>query len=597
VNTVTEIPLSIEPNPNWQLRPGYAYNIQQSSMVTFQKFPSDSAAARTTFSFNKIIGRIVEDETHDTDQKMSMDFGLSTAVSLAKATAQLQRFMYIPIVSDQRADILEDSVSGKTIRLIIPWWNINASKITYEFCAKLWNAISAGEAFGDVESQRLEIEKKLKPFVSKSVNEFALVTSARHLNINLIRLTDDILCFGTGARSRLMESTTSDKTSVIGMKIARDKLFTSAMLRVAGLPSAQNALARDVDQAVAIADQFNYPVVIKPADQDQGIGVAADLRSPEAVRAAYLAARDVSENILVEKFISGFTHRLTVVEGEVISVRQRVPGGVTGDGRSTIAELVSADIQSSHAMLWARQRGKAPVKLDEEALNLLQQNAMSPEDVLPNGQFQRLRRRDNINAGGRNRDYDMANVHPHNLELAVAAASALRLNIAGIDFITDDITKSWREVGGGICEVNGTPQLAMRKTPEVYCEIIKRVIGLDPHIPAHLILCADDQNERKAIVATAKKKAPNMTVATSEGLWRDGAVFTQPFSDGYKATISAITRTDTQSMLSVMSVHDLLFNGSPIRCWSAITIQEDGFSKEDVRLLPAIRDILGVSTL
>ncbi len=56
-------------------------------------------------------------------------------------------------------------------------------------------------------------------------------------------------------------------------------------------------------------------------------------------------------------------------------------------------------------------------------------------------------------------------VHPDNAEMAVRAAKAIGLDVVGIDFITPDITESYRDVGGGICEVNAAPGFRMHVAP------------------------------------------------------------------------------------------------------------------------------------
>ncbi len=51
------------------------------------------------------------------------------------------------------------------------------------------------------------------------------------------------------------------------------------------------------------------------------------------------------------------------------------------------------------------------------------------------------------------------NAHPDNRLLAIRAARTLGLDIAGIDFLTEDITRSWRDVGGAIRTVDAQPSL------------------------------------------------------------------------------------------------------------------------------------------
>lgn len=50
-------------------------------------------------------------------------------------------------------------------------------------------------------------------------------------------------------------------------------------------------------------------------------------------------------------------------------------------------------------------------------------------------------------------------IHPDNARLAVDAARVVGLDIAGINFVTVDISRSWREAGGGIIEITANPDL------------------------------------------------------------------------------------------------------------------------------------------
>ena len=52
-------------------------------------------------------------------------------------------------------------------------------------------------------------------------------------------------------------------------------------------------------------------------------------------------------------------------------------------------------------------------------------------------------------------------VHEDTRAMAVRAAAIIGLDVAGIDFLTSDIGRTFREVGGGICEVNCAPGLGV----------------------------------------------------------------------------------------------------------------------------------------
>lgn len=579
-------------NPNWRNYPGYAYGLPQASMVTFEDFPSSLAAAEVSAAFLALIADVVEDVDAPT---LTHDGSVAVAAALATATARLQNWVYIPTATEHIASPQNGTAGGTRVQLILPCWSPQAAATAYASCADLWNRLSAGETIEDVKDLRTQLNDTLSPFVAKSVNQYAQVKGIMSLGINLLRMPGQILCLGTGARARLMNSTLTDRTPGIGIDIARNKFHTASMLRMSGLPGTECKLVSNADEAVKAATDFGFPVVVKPVDLDRGAGVAADLRTEVSIREAFSKASALANTIMVEKHIPGFTHRLTIVDGKIISVRQRIPGGVTGDGKSTVAELVDAHQQSERSRRMKRTRGRIPVELDTEALELLKQQNFGVETVLPEGQFQRLRRRDNINAGGSNRDVPPDEVHPDNVEVAFAAARVLRLDIAGIDLISTDIGRSWREVGAGICEVNGRPQLAARRAPELFRSLLSQVVGPEPHVPAELILCADNPAVRAAVAEDVGTRAPNQTISTCEGLWRGGTALTAQFSNGYAAAWAAATRPDVEVMTCVMSVSELFRSGSPLRAWTSVSIRPTGLTDMEQKMIPMVSTFLGTA--
>ena len=580
--------------PNWHEFVGYSHGMPQFSISADELFPTGARADAITATFLDVISRMIESSITAKPPTIdeTLTGGIATATAIAAASCCLQGAVRLPVVTDFRLYRIEAIGPDERFRLILPYWNSEATKTSYAFCAKLWNRLFAGEQFGDLATLTQTLHDRLGPFVPKNINQFSLVKGITDLGINLIRMPDGVLCLGTGAKSRWMLGTRSDATSQIGISFAGNKFITALLLRRSGLPGAENRMVSSAEEAVAVSTQFDGPVVVKPADRDRGEGVAADLRTAAEIRAAFEAASAISTQIIIEKMIPGFTHRLTVASNEVISVRQRIPGGVTGDGMSTVTELVAVVKESERSKNWERTHGQPQIDLDAEALGLMSRDGISVNTVLPDGQFLRLRRRDNINAGGENRDLQLTEVHPDNLDLAVRATQLLRLDVAGVDLITTDITRSWRDVGSGICEVNGGPQFASYSRPEIFREIISRIVGTDPHVPAYLVLCHDDSADRAAVVAAVKERAPRRTVSTKEGLWREGTLLTGSFNNGFIAAVTAASQTDTVSMTCIMSMSEILSLGSPLRSWTGISILKQGLSNKELSLVPAVQVVL-----
>src|SRR5690606_6911017 len=117
-------------------------------------------------------------------------------------------------------------------------------------------------------------------FSAPGVNTHSILAAAHDLDLPVWEYVPTIWGVGTGTRARLFSSTITDRTPAIGVKVARDKRGTALLLRRAGLPAPEHLQATSLEQALEHAQRLGYPVVIKPADLDQGKGITADIQTP-----------------------------------------------------------------------------------------------------------------------------------------------------------------------------------------------------------------------------------------------------------------------------------------------------------------------------
>lgn len=404
----------------------------------------------------------------------------------------------------------------------------------------------------------------LRAHAEQGLNTYFIVEAAYALDFPVQRERNNLLVIGTGQRARWFNSTITDRTSSIGVATARDKRRTAELLRRAGLPGGVHAQASSATEAVAVAGRLGYPVVVKPADRDQGLGVAADLRTPEHVTRAFELARKESPNVLVEKHVDGFTHRLTVFQGRLVKAARRIAGGVVGDGVNTVERLLALSQQSPEVQRRLARARRAPMTLDDEALGMLAQVGLTPGSVPAPGVYVKLRRRDNINAGGTNEAVPLERVHPDNRQLAISAAGLLRLDFAGIDLIIGDVSKSWLEVDALVCEVNAQPQMGTADTPDIYRELLGEMFSAGARVPVCLAISALDNRSPAEVMARAAQHCRVQTVAHADGLFVDGVRVSRAFPGGFDAGLAALSRPQSRSVLFVMSPEEVLRDGLPV---------------------------------
>ena len=294
----------------------------------------------------------------------------------------------------------------------------------------------------------------------------SLVNAAEEREIPYQRLNQySLVQFGHGRYQQRIQATITSKTPHIAVEISCDKEDTHNLLRDLGLPVPLQRLVYSERQALRAAHRIGFPVVIKPLDANHGRGVSINLIDGEQVSTAYGVARENARgsSVLVESFIEGMDHRMLVVNDELVAVAKRVPGHVVGDGKHSIAELVDIVNEDPRRGI-GHEKVLTRLELDHQARRLMKKAEVDEDTVLPEGEALYLRSTANLSTGGT--AIDMTDVvHPDNREMAVRAVQAVGLDVGGVDFLTSDITKSFKEVGGAIVEVNAAPGFRMHVAP------------------------------------------------------------------------------------------------------------------------------------
>ena len=289
-----------------------------------------------------------------------------------------------------------------------------------------------------------------------------IVDAATIRGIPSIRLNEgNLVQLGYGIRSRRIWTAETDHTSAIAEGVSRNKDLTKRLLQSCGIPVPEGYLVETADQAWQAAQDIGGPVVVKPLDGNHGRGVSTDLKNREEVVAAFELAAAEGSDVLVERFIPGHEHRLLVVGRRLIAAACGELAFVTGDGRSSVVELIDQQLNSDP------RRGTTeefPLNLilleDDPAVRLeLERQGLDGMSVPEAGRQVLIQRNGNVANDVTER------VHPSIAAAATLAAKVVGLDIAGIDLVAEDISRPLDEQGGAIVEVNAGPGLLMHLKP------------------------------------------------------------------------------------------------------------------------------------
>ena len=266
--------------------------------------------------------------------------------------------------------------------------------------------------------------------------------------------------FGWGAKALVFMETSSNADGTLGSQWQKNKATSKELMKAMGFPVPAHVLvsrAQDLPTAVA---RIGFPCAVKPLDSGGGQGVTADIKSVADAQTAFQFASQYTKGpVLVESHIPGYDHRLTVIDGQLISAIRREPSFVVGDGQRSLSVLV-AHLNAPRSSNIVRSRYLRPVAMDDVLVRHLATQALTLEHVPVIGQRVTLRSNANLSTGGMCTDLT-AVCHPQVRAMAEQLAKTTGLRALGIDYLTADISGAPALTGGAFIEMNASPGLAV----------------------------------------------------------------------------------------------------------------------------------------
>jgi D-alanine-D-alanine ligase-like ATP-grasp enzyme len=244
----------------------------------------------------------------------------------------------------------------------------------------------------------------------------------------------------------------------VTLRYALQKGLVQERLSASGLPVPEHLEFEGSNLAAAedFLERSGAPCVVKPAGESGGSGVSCGVRTRSNLMRARLRAWRLDDRLLIERQIAGDNYRFLFLDGVLLDVIRRRPPRVTGDGRSTIEELIEAEnarrLQREQEVLFWR------LDIDLDCIFTLEGAGLTVSSVLPAGETVAVKAVVNQNTIDDNETVREPIADALVAE-ARAAAELIGVRLAGIDLVTSDLSRSLADSGGAILEVNGTPGL------------------------------------------------------------------------------------------------------------------------------------------
>ena len=346
--------------------------------------------------------------------------------------------------------------------VVFSYMEENVGLFAAESAVAIAEALMAGVEY-DLDSDLLKM-REIRERVRLGPSTGSIVEEAVNRDIPWIRLgTNSLVQLGYGVNQMRFQATITCKTSSIAVDIACNKELTKKMLDMASIPVAIGSICVNEDDLAQTIQKIGYPIVLKPLDGNHGKGASINVTNWEDAVSGLAFAKEYSNRIIVEKFITGFDFRILVINNKLVAAAKRIPAHVIGDGKNTIQKLINLTNLDPRRG-YGHENVLTKIDVDRDTEDLLEKLKYTLENIPRKGEIVYLKSTANLSTGGTSVDVtDM--MHPENIFLAERISRVIGLDICGVDIMAENLTQPLKENGGVILEVNAAPGFRMHLAP------------------------------------------------------------------------------------------------------------------------------------
>lgn len=233
--------------------------------------------------------------------------------------------------------------------------------------------------------------------------------------------------------------------------------------RKAGIPVAAGDITCSKEKALKIFNELQKPVITKPNLGSRSRHTTTHISDENEFVIAFKKAQQLAPNVMIEEELSGYVFRGTLIGKKLIAVLRREPAYVIGDGIHKVRDLI--DTENKNPL----RQGPIfhQLALDEEAIKELTHWNKTADTVPKKDEIVTLGQKTSRSVGGGITDMTDI-IHPDNKVMLEKIAEVLDDPLIGVDFIMDDVSKSWRDQPrSGVIECNSAPFIDLHHYPLV----------------------------------------------------------------------------------------------------------------------------------
>lgn len=253
-----------------------------------------------------------------------------------------------------------------------------------------------------------------------------------------------------------------------------NKLNTAIIMSKNNLPVPKFKNLKNTDDINNFFNNFDlkYPVVIKPLNESNGIGIITDNYNFNNLKLNCNISLTKYDNVIIEEQADGDAYRVLVFNYKVIDIVGRRKPFVTGNGKTKLSELINI----KNELLKIKNK---KYKI-EPNLQYIKKQGYSLNDIIKNNEIVYLTNVINRSNGCDIIKVNLSLVPKVNLDMFAKSAKVLNILCTGIDFISTDIYTPYYENNSKILELNSLPDISIhiqneKFKNEFYVNIINQI--------------------------------------------------------------------------------------------------------------------------
>ena len=231
------------------------------------------------------------------------------------------------------------------------------------------------------------------------------------------------------------------------------------------LPTPEGKLFYSTNKAFNYGKKLGFPLVVKPASSTFSHHVILNINDLAALNSAIHIVKMIECGVIVERFISGDTHRMMEVGGQFLVCSKRTRPSIIGNGRVDISTLID-EFNNNPLRGDLDESGFALFKIKKnETLNAyLANQGLSLSTILVDGRKIYLAEKSNCSNGAEVINLS-EKVCAENIRLFETLHKSLGIAVSAVDFICEDITQPWFTQSFAFLENNSFPAIDPQHYP------------------------------------------------------------------------------------------------------------------------------------